>query len=98
MASRLAFLESHDGCVQQTIREHLGNWNRSCAYIVGERFLLVMYPILEREGFSSALKELIRTPDDPVNLTEEAIYDAFLRHVPAGREEDFRSAYRRLYG
>ena len=97
LEERLAFLESSQHfCLQQTIQEHLDNFQRSCAYGLGERFLLTMYTILGHEGASAALREARWVLDDPFP-EEEEIYDIYLKHTPAGREEEFRDAYRSLH-
>ena len=98
LEERLASLESsQSSCLQQTIQEHIDNYLRSCAYVLGERFLLTMYAILGHEGASAALREARWERGEPFP-TEEAIYDTYLKHTPPGREDEFRDAYRRLHG
>ena len=84
-----------------------GDRRTGCHYGMGESFLLSAYVTIGEEAMSAAMRELYlsdeeydRTGDSGQGrrTTEEAIYDAFLKHAPADRKEAFRDLYRRLHG
>ena len=74
-------------------------WRRyhGCAYPLGEHFLLSLFRTLGEEAMSSALGEL-HTLSGGYWLSEGTIYQTFLKHTPAGLEDEFRDMYRRLHG
>lgn len=75
------------------------SWPGACSpYLIGENFLLHVLNTIEREGMSSALRELYILRESRQHITEELIYQAFLKNVPPGLEEEFRNLYRRLHG
>ena len=78
-----------------------------CRYSMGEEFLLSSYMTIGEEAMSAAIRELYlsykeyeRTESSGQGrrATEEAVYDAFLKHTPDDRKEAFRELYRRLHG
>ena len=78
-----------------------------CRYSMGEEFLLSAYMAIGEEAMSAAIRELYlsykeyeRTESSGQGrrATEEAVYDAFLKHTPADRKEAFRDLYQRLHG
>ena len=84
-----------------------GNRKSGCQYHMGENFLHSAYMTIGEEAMSAAMREVYlsheeyqRTGDygQGRRATEEAIYDAFLKHAPADRKEAFRDLYRRLHG
>ena len=84
-----------------------GDRRTGCHYGMGESFLLSAYVTIGEEAMSAAMRELYlsdeeydRTGDSGQGrrTTEEAIYDAFLKHAPAAQKEAFRDLYRRLHG
>ena len=84
-----------------------GNRKSGCHYVMGENFLLSAYMTIGEEAMSAAMRELYLSHEEyrgtgdsgPGRLaTEEAIYDAFLKHASNDRKEAFRVLYRRLHG
>ena len=84
-----------------------GDDRTGCHYAMGENYLLNVFMTVGEEAMSSALRELYlldrehdRTGDSGQGrrATDEAIYDAFLKHAPTDRKEAFRDLYRRLHG
>ena len=70
-----------------------------CSFGMGRHFLISLFETLGEEAMSAALRELyLRSEHDDIRLTEEDIYQAFLKHTPPGLEEEFRDLYRRLHG
>ena len=70
-----------------------------CNYSLGAYFLLSLLETLGEEATGAALGELfLLTVSENRSVTEEEIYRAFLKHTPAGLEEEFRDIYRRLHG
>ncbi len=70
-----------------------------CPYILGENFLLNTWDLLGQENMSAALRELYvinRDAEQPV--TEELVFDVFLRNTPVEKEGEFRDLYSRLHG
>ena len=66
-----------------------------CPYSMGEDFLLNVFDTIGEEAMASALSELYL---QPVHVTEEDIYHAFLKHAPQDRKEAFHDLYRRMHG
>ena len=74
-------------------------WPGECShYLVGENFLLQVFNTIGQEGVSSALRELYMLWESGQHITEEDIYQAFLKNVPTGLEDEFLDLYRRLHG
>ena len=75
------------------------SWPGECShYLVGENFLLQVFNTIGQEGVSSALRELYMLWESGQHITEEDIYQAFLKNVPTGLEDEFLDLYRRLHG
>ena len=71
-----------------------------CHYSLGAYFLLSLYTMLGEEATSAALRELyllFRETGDAQAVTEEEIYQAFLRNTPLGLEDEFLALYRQFH-
>ena len=98
LEERLAYLESSGSC-HENIWQHVNPYRGGrCDYELGEKFLLGMYVALGPEAVSAALRELYTQALIFENPNHDSIYYAFLSNVPPGREEAFRTAYRRYHG
>ena len=84
-----------------------GGRKAACEYSMGEEFLLSSYMTIGEEAMSAAIRELYLSQKEYERTessgqgrraTEEAVYDAFLKHTPDDRKEAFRDLYRRLHG
>ena len=102
LAERIAYLEEYDlpDCVEQgyrNIQELLDKGGPPC---LGELFLDSLLQLLGEEAMSAALRELylMRQPEAGGEPTEEDVYRIFLKHTPAGLEDEFRDLYQRLHG
>ena len=70
-----------------------------CDYFMGEHFLVSMLETLREEAVSAALRDLyVLHHSEHLEVTEEEIYRALLKHTPPGLEAEFRALYRRLHG
>ena len=69
-----------------------------CFYSVGENFMHAVFETIGEEAMSSALREYFLTLDNNRHDLEQAIYQAFLKHTPSDRKEDFQEIYRILHG
>ena len=78
-----------------------------CTYTMGEHFLLRVFETIGEQAISAALRELYlsNTSSEALRMglagqppSEEAVYDAFLKHSPPDKKEKFRDLYRRLHG
>ena len=70
-----------------------------CPYILGENLLLNAWNLLGQDNMSATLRELyVLNRDKETPITEEVVYDAFLRNVPSGKQAAFQDLYRRLHG
>ena len=69
-----------------------------CPYWVGHRFLTGMYRALGHEVVSSALRELFESGKADSVLTEDDIYQTFLKNTPPSRGDGFRALYHCLQG
>ena len=77
--------------------------NRDCSYSFGRYLLLGIYDLIGEHAMRSALRELYLTSEDlfeayEPRLTEEEVYRIFLKHVPTGKEGEFRAFYKRVHG
>ena len=98
LEQRLAYLESSDRC-DDNIWQHVNPYRGGqCDYELGEKFLLGMYAALGPEAVSAALRELYAQALIFENPNQDSIYYAFLTNVPNGKEEAFRTAFRRYHG
>ena len=66
-----------------------------CHYNLGHSFLLGMYNSLGHQVVSAALRDLYSQGPE---LTEEAIYQAFLSNTPSMQERDLQHLYSCLHG
>ena len=99
LEERLAHLESSGRCDKENIWQHVNPYRRGqCDYELGEKFLLAMYAALGPEAVSAALRELYTQSLIFENPNHDSIYYAFLSNVPHGKEEAFRTAFRRFHG
>lgn len=80
---------------------------RWCTYVLGEYLLLSLYFAMGKDGLAAALRELYLieshgtvTVGEPSakRPTDVAVFQAFLRHTPPGREHAVRDVYRRIHG
>ena len=72
----------------------------TCHYSLGAYFLLSLYKTLGEEATSAALRELyllFKETGSAEAVTEEEIYQAFLRNTPPGLEEEFLALYRQFH-
>ena len=71
----------------------------TCNYNLGENLFLKLYQTLGADPFSAALKELnqlAKQGEDPI--TENEIYQAFLRHTTEATVGKFQELYADLHG
>ncbi len=70
-----------------------------CHYSLGAYFLLSLYTTLGEEATSTALRELylLLQSEGSAAVTEEEIYQAFLRNTPPGLEDEFLALYRQFH-
>ena len=98
LEERLAYLETPGRC-DKNIWQHINPYRKGlCDYEIGEKFLLGMYVALGPEAVSAALRDLYTQALIFENPNHDSIYYAFLSNVPPGKEEAFRTAYRRYHG
>lgn len=74
------------------------DWQTTCHYSLGAYLLLSLYETLGEGATSAALRDLFllfQAEGRPV--TEEEIYEAFLRNTPPGLEEEFLALYRQFH-
>ena len=71
-----------------------------CAYHMGENFLISIFNTIGESAMSAAVRELYLQNLDwlATPVTEEAIYNAFLKHTPADKKEALRGLYQTLHG
>ena len=67
----------------------------ACSKDMGEHFLISLFELLGEEAMSAALRELYLMSGEQ---GEEDFYRIFLKHTPAGLEDEFRDLYRWLQG
>ena len=96
LEQRLAHLETSEGCSEENIQQYYGYHGEF--YCLGERFLLAMYAGLGQEVVSAALRDLHTQSLLAVFLNENTVYETLLANIPAGKEEVFKSIYRRYHG
>ena len=78
---------------------YLDVYINNCEYRMGEHLLWSISDIVGEEVALSALRELLSKPrKSRLSLTEEEIYQVFLKHAPSDRKEEIRDLYRRLHG
>ena len=65
----------------------------TCAYVMGEHFLLAVLDAIGPEPMGAALSELYRQWP-----SEQQIYDTFLKHTPPESRTAFLDVYDRLHG
>lgn len=69
---------------------------------MGEHFLFSVMDIIGEEALGAALGEITVTAREGLaardHITEQAIYDIFLKRVPPGLRDEFQSVYNRLHG
>ena len=71
-----------------------------CAYFMGENFLNETRLLIGEDALHDTLRDIyLRTPtyDNPWP-SEEEVYGIFLRNVPEGERNAFKSLYDRLHG
>ena len=69
-----------------------------CDYILGQYLLLSFYETLGEEATSAALRELyLLFQSEGRSVTEEEIYQAFLRNTPPGLEDEFLALYKQFH-
>lgn len=80
---------------------------RWCTYVLGEYLLLSLYFAMGKDGLAAALRELYLIEShgtvtvgepSPKHPSDVAVFQAFLRHTPPGREDAVRDVYRRIHG
>ena len=84
----LSVLDKHGQLLQQ-----------GCSYALGRYFFINLFEAMGEAAFSSALRDLyLSGARDEIEYTDDLIYRAFLKHVPAERMDEFRAVYSRLHG
>ena len=79
--------------------EHRDSQSYICNYILGEYLFLNLYETMGQERFTAALNETYNASISSDRLiTEEEIYQAFLRHTPKDKTSDFQQIYHRWHG
>lgn len=79
--------------------EHRDSQSYICNYILGEYLFLNLYETMGQERFKAALNETYNASISSDRLiTEEEIYQAFLRHTPKDKTSDFQEIYDRWHG
>ena len=96
-AERENYLEEYDlpECIElgfRNIQELLDKGGHAC---LGEFILVSLFNLLGEEATSAALRELYLMSGEQ---GEEDFYRIFLKHTPAGLEDEFRDLYRWLHG
>ena len=70
-----------------------------CNYHMGVHLLIMLILTLGEQTTSSALRDLyVQHHTTGLEVTEEEIYRAFLKHTPPELESAFRALYKRLHG
>ena len=70
-----------------------------CPHHLGENFMLSVLSLIGQEAMSATLRNLyVLYRDDKQPITDEAIYNAFLRNAPSDKQAAFRDLFRRLHG
>ena len=70
-----------------------------CPYLLGRQFLRGMYRALGNEVVTSALWELYETGKaTDKGVTEDEIYQTFLKNTPPLQQDEFRHLYHSLHG
>ena len=96
-------------CVEDQAIENIMHYARHvfyfpaiCAYNKGEHFLFSVMDIIGEEALGAALGEITVTAREGLvardHITEQAIYDIFLKCAPPGLRDEFQSVYNRLHG
>ena len=99
LEERLAHLESTGSCDTENIWQHVNPYRGGqCDYELGEKFLLAMHEALGPEAVSGALRELYTQSLIFENPNHDSVYYELLLNVPDGKEEAFRTAFRRYHG
>lgn len=79
--------------------EHQDSPYYICNYILGEYLFLNLYETMGRDQFAAALNDTYNVSKSTDRLiTEEEIYQAFLRHTPEDKLSDFQEIYDRWHG
>lgn len=70
-----------------------------CNYILGEYLFLNLYEVMGQVSFTAALNEIYNASESEDRLiTEDEIYQAFLRHTPKEKISDFQDIYDQWHG
>ncbi len=99
---RFAVSREAEGCLVPNQRENIYDfeyaWSQgafiSCIYVLGENFLLRTFATIGEEAMAAALRDIL----EGGGITEEKIYEAFARHAPPDKLENFLNLYRTLHG
>lgn len=79
--------------------EHRDSQSYICNYILGEYLFLNLYQAMGQERFTAALNETYNASISSDRLiSEEEIYQSFLRHTPKEKTNDFQEIYDRWHG
>ena len=79
--------------------EHRDSQLYVCNYILGEHLFLILYEAMGQEHFTAAMNQIYNSAKTADRLiTEEEIYQAFLRHTPKEKISDFQDIYDRWHG
>ncbi len=71
----------------------------SCAYLIGEYFLIKLFNAMGEAAFSSVMREMYELYLDYVYYqTDEQVYRIFLKHTPPDREAAVIGLWRQIHG
>ena len=98
LEERLAYLESSERCLENIWRHINPYRGGQCDYELGEKFMLGVHAALGTEAVSAAFRVLYAQSFLIEHPNHDSIYNAFLSNAPPGKEEAFRTAYRRYHG
>ncbi len=84
-------------CVEQGYRNIQELLDKDGPPCLGELFLDSLLQLLGEDAMSGAVRELYLMRTEGREPTEEDVYRIFLKHTPAGLEDEFRDIYKRLH-
>ena len=77
---------------------HKFSFSGSCYYPMGEQFFLALLDAIGEGPLGAALGELYLLTEERVYLTEQLIFEAFVKHTPPDKQEALHAVYRELHG
>ena len=94
-------------CTEEQAIENIMHLNRHysydhCSYYLGENLLLSILDAIGEDALGAALGEIILLGREKYltgdSITEQAIYDAFVKHTPPDLHDAFQTVYNKLHG